>query len=174
MPRYTVVKADDTLESGGFGVPGKRSILRLKSQINSKLSNRSNKGLLEALVADLDPQQKYNFRVKALTKSTEGAWTDEISVTTSSRLLPDEPRSSSTKGKILGYSLKIVCVCLSPGIYAKIDLLYLFVNSGPGYARLSARWNMFVIRHFVFISIFVCLSFFCSIVSVWSEVSDFG
>ena len=155
MPRYTVVKRDDTIESGGFGVPGKCSISRLKSQINSKLSNRSNKGLLEALVADLDPQQKYNFRVKALTKSTEGAWTDEISVTTSSRLLPDEPRSSSTKGKILGYSLKIVCVCVSftQEFTLKSTFCTFIANSGPGYARLSAALEH--VRYFGFIAFYL-------------------
>lgn len=96
MPRYTVVKSDATLQSDGFGVPGTYTV-----KYQSNVDNHTDKGLLEALVADLDPQQKYTFRVKALTKSTEGAWTDEISVTTSSRLLPDEPRSSSTKGKVI-------------------------------------------------------------------------
>lgn len=52
MPRYTVVESDAFLESG-FGVPG----------------------LLEALIADLDPQQKYDFRVKAkMTKIKHRSW----------------------------------------------------------------------------------------------------
>ena len=79
-------------------------------------------------MADLDPQQKYTFRVKALTKSTEGAWTDEISVTTSSRLLPDEPRSSSTKGS--NFRRKKEGLIKSTEFTLYVDLLYILNSPG--------------------------------------------
>jgi hypothetical protein len=95
---------------------------------NKSIDNHTDKGLLEALVADLDPQQKYTFRVKALTKSTEGAWTDEISVTTSSRLLPDEPRSSSTKGNFR--QKKDEGLIKSTEFTLYVDLLYILNSPG--------------------------------------------
>ena len=147
MPRYTVVKSDATLQSDGFGVPG----ITMSNQLDD---NHSDKGLLEALVADLDPQQKYTFRVKALTKSTEGAWTGEIPVTTSSRLLPDEPRSSSIKGNlnelIKKYGIYTLCAVLtfctflnSPGLCTPflfsifIFFSLIFLVGGLGTSSLS-------------------------------------
>jgi hypothetical protein len=98
---YTI--ADDFICNDGAKILERNQLCVPRYTVVDANNNPANSAAkpLDAMVTDLTPQTKYRFRVAALTKSTQGTWSNPVPIKTSSQIRPNEPISRQSKSELI-------------------------------------------------------------------------